>query len=104
MQLRNYTHVMNMEYKIIRVDYYNTADLVSTRYQIKQARKILGFTTWFYLKETISGHGDSFKTKISFPTIEDAESFIQNITKGNPIEGSTMHEVKKIMTNEDLLR
>ena len=98
-----------IEYKIIKREYYSKAELFSTRYEIQTKKKILGFTTWVYLKEFIDSYDCdnfdySYKSRISLDSVEAAESFIHKLAKGNPIEGETIHEVKKIVTNENLLR
>ena len=91
-------------YKILKVDYYNRATLISTRYQIQKKRKVLGFTVWSYVSEEVSGWADTYLSRVSFETFEEAEIFIQKLLEGNPIEGETITEIKKIVSNENFSR
>ena len=92
------------QYKILKVDYYSKATLISTRYHVQKKRKVLGFTVWSYVSETIKGYGTAFIANVSFETSEEAELFIQKLLNGNPIEGETITEVKKIVSNENFSR
>lgn len=96
-----------MEYKIIQKDYYSRADLISTRYQIQRKRKFLWiFSYWVYLKETLKGWTSStdWIYVISFETSDEAEEFIKKLEGGNPLEGESKKEIKRIVSNENLSR
>ena len=96
-----------MEYKIIQKDYYSRADLISTRYQIQRKRKFLWiFPYWVYLKETLKGWTSSadWISIISFDTSDEAEEFIKKLDEGNPLEGESKKEIKRIVSNENLSR
>jgi hypothetical protein len=92
------------QYKILKVDYYNRANLISTRYQVQKKRKVFGFTVWSYVSETLSGWADTYLSRVSFETAEEAEVFVSKLLNGNPIEGETITEVKKIVSNENFPR
>jgi hypothetical protein len=92
------------QYKILKVDYYSKATLISTRYHVQKKRKVLGFTIWSYVSETLKGHGTDVIANVSYETAEEAEVFIQKLLEGNPIEGKTITEVIKIVSNENFSR
>lgn len=93
------------EYKIIERIYYNkNGEAEAPVYYIQELKPLIplfGFKMWSYVKETELGMGDYYKTPMEFPTIADAQNFIDDVlSKNKPKEKFKYTEIKRLTCND----
>lgn len=79
------------EYKIVREDYWDDGNIVSTDFRVMKRHRFLG---WVYVKKEVFSWIDSYSSPITFKTQEDAEDFVERLMKGALVQGWTSTVVK----------
>jgi len=88
------------EYRIQKLDYYEDATIVSTKYYVQQFTRVPfipgNWKTWKDIEEYRCGMGDCYWHTKYYSTVEDAEKAVNKMRTGEPFEGTKEETVKYI--------
>lgn len=88
------------QYRIQKVDEYEDATIISTRYYIQQMSRVPfipgNWKTWKDLEELHCGMGDCYWSTKYYSTVEEAEKAVNKMRTGEPFDGIKEETVKYI--------
>ncbi len=92
-------------YKIIEKIYFNELGKPGApRYCIQELKPVipfLGWKRWVYVKETKCGWGDTYKVRMEWDSLEEAQKFIDEILcPGILREKTQTKEIKTVNCND----